>query len=56
MPKHLAAEIEAEALREIAAEEHKNAVAAAKARILERRARPWWRVLFPFRIKIERID
>ena len=49
-----AAEIEAEARRELDAEARRAAVDAAKARIREHDARPLWKRLFPFTIKIER--
>lgn len=46
--------LEAEAQAELDAEAHRAAVDAAKARIRERDARPLWKRLFPFTIKIER--
>jgi len=41
---------------EIAAEDHRVAVDRMKVVIRERSSRPLWRRLFPFKIKIERID
>lgn len=47
-------QIEQEAAAELALEEHRRAVEAAKERIRARRGRPWWKRLVPFTIKIER--
>lgn len=44
-----------EALAEIAAEEHRAAVEAEKARLRAKQRRSIWRRLFPFKITIERI-
>ena len=48
------ADIEAEARAEIEAEDRRAAIDAAKVRIREHDARPLWKRLFPFTIKIER--
>lgn len=49
-------QIEAEARAELASEDHRAAVDAAKQRIRERDTRPLWQRLFPFRIIIERVE
>lgn len=46
-------DIEAQARKEIAAEEHRRAVDAAKVLIRERMARPWRSRLLPFTIEIK---
>jgi hypothetical protein len=48
-------EIEKQAASELAAEDRRIAVEAAKVRIRERRARSLWRRLFPYRIIVERV-
>ena len=48
-------DIEKQAREEIAHEDHQQAVAAAKLRIREEMGRPWWRKLFPYRIKLEKL-
>lgn len=47
--------IEEEAGTELANEPRRAAIDAAKVRIRERRNRPWWRELFPYRVHIERL-
>jgi hypothetical protein len=44
--------IEQEAIRELAEEDHRAAVAAAKQRVKEWRARPWWKRWLPFYVEI----
>ena len=51
----LAAAAEQAALREIAHEEFRAEVEAQKATIRERRMRPWWKRLLPFRVRIEKV-
>lgn len=52
-----AAELEAEARRELAEEAHRDAVNAAKNRIVEKAAAArWWHGLVPFKITIQRRD
>lgn len=48
-------EIEAQAKAELAEEARREAIEKVKKRIIARRNRPWWRVVFPFRITITRI-
>lgn len=47
--------IERQARQEVADEDRRAAVERTKERIRARRARPWWRLLFPFKITIRRI-
>lgn len=49
-------EVIRQATSEIEQEAFRDAVNQAKERIKQRRDRPLWRVVFPFNIKIERID
>lgn len=49
-------DLEAEARAELDAEAHRSAVDHMKVRLRERDARPWWQRLFPYQIKIERLD
>lgn len=46
----------AQANAEIAAEDHRKAVDAAKSKIRARRSRSLWARLFPFKITLVRID
>ena len=55
MSKRLA-DIEAEALRELQEEDKALLIAQAKERIRARRGRSLWARLFPYRIKLERIN
>ena len=46
--------IEREAMAEVEADERRDAIAAAKKRIIERKMRPLWYKFFPFTITITR--
>lgn len=48
-------DIQIEAEAEFEAELRRQQIDAIKATLRERRMRPWWRRLFPFRITIQRI-
>lgn len=48
--------VEEEALAEIAAEDRRAAVDIIKRRIKDRAAWPWWRRLFPYRFKVEKLQ
>lgn len=47
--------IAAQAKQELDQEAYRAAVEARKVILRERRMRPWWKRLFPFRIRIERL-
>lgn len=47
--------IECQARQELDQEAYRAAVETSKARLRERRMRPWWKRLFPYRIHLERI-
>lgn len=49
-------EIVRQATSELEQEAFRTAVEVEKTRLRELRSRPWWQRLFPFKLKLERID